>query len=77
MILLMQNSPNMLRIYKYTISKLVTLPNLPVLVFEGIMSRPTLQFTAVHKPVEVDILVTLTTQEKLASVEGGLREMFL
>ena len=55
----------------------MTSHNLPVLVFEGIMSRPTLQFTAVHKPVEVDILVTLATQENLASVEGGLREIFL
>ena len=55
----------------------MTSHNLPVLVFEGIMSRPNLQFTAVHKSVEVDILVTLATQENLAAVEGGLREMFI
>ena len=55
----------------------MTLHNLPVLVFDDIMSRPTLQFTAVHKPAEVDILVTLATQENLAAAEGGLLEMFL
>ena len=51
--------------------------NFPVLVFEGIMSRTFLQFTAVHKTVEINILVMLATKENLAAVEGGLREMFI
>jgi len=55
----------------------MTSHNLPVLVFEGIMSRPNLQFTAVHKSVEVDILVTLANLETLVTVEGGLREMVI
>ena len=55
----------------------MTSHNLPVLVFDDIMSRPTFQFTAVHKPGEVGILVTLATQENVAAVEGKLREMFI
>ena len=55
----------------------MTSHNLPVLVFEGIMSRPNLQFTAVHKSLEVDILVTLANLETLVAVDGGLREMLI
>ena len=55
----------------------MTSHNLPVLVFEGIMSRPNLQFTAVHKSVEVDILVTLANLETLVAVDGGIREMLI
>ena len=55
----------------------MTSHNFPVLVFEGIMSRLILQFTAVHKTAEVNILVMLATKENLAAVEGWLREMFI
>ena len=55
----------------------MTSHKLPVLVFDDIMSRPTFQFPAVHKPAEVDMLVTLATQENLAAVEGELGNMFI